>query len=207
MAHTNRLSKLISTALACLIVTGSAAGATTVDQPQASTGITIVNPDADAGMVEVIEWVEDAFTAPLDIPNVTIRVGGSSDQCHGYRGIYRGGASPSILMCQKWHPNERFITSDRLLIAHELAHAWTRAHLSDETRQTFNNLQNVDNWNDQDRRHFNRGIERAADVIAAVIVDAPHALSGEDICGFELLTGNPADNASASPANDDVVIF
>ena len=212
MTHTIGPNKFVSTVIACLIAAASTgtpeatahtlqtspktapvASEIAVDQPQPDTGITIVNPEADPGMVDVIAWVEDAFTARLDIPNVTIHVGGSGKDCDGNRGIFRDGANPTIWICDKWYPNKRFITSDRLLIAHELAHAWTAANLNDATRQTFSDLYNINNWNDHDQPHNNRGIERAADIIATIIVD-PTTINGQNIYGYQQLTHNPAPN-------------
>jgi hypothetical protein len=89
-----------------------------------------------------------------------------------------------------------FTANARLLVLHELAHAWMDRHLDDSEQQAFLDYMGLDDWSGADLRWDRRGVEQAAQVIAWGLMDEPMAPTrlGDRRCAqlteaFQVLTG------------------
>jgi hypothetical protein len=89
-----------------------------------------------------------------------------------------------------------FTANARLLVLHELAHAWMDRHLDDGEQRAFLDHMGLEHWDGADVRWERRGVEQAAQVIAWGLMDEPVAPTrlGDRSCtelaeAFQVLTG------------------
>lgn len=134
---------------------------------------------------QIAEAVQRFADAGLRLPPLHIYVHRSQDGCHGYLGYYGDGQRVDICM---WAEQ---------IILHELAHAWERHHVADETRAAFIEHTDSTTWDDLDTPRERRGIEVAAETIAFGLSSKPLSdtaaiTNRARLEGYELLTGNPS---------------
>lgn len=100
---------------------------------------------------------------PGPMPNLEIRILEPSG-CQGKAGVFRAAVDPwQIDLCRV----EMFV------ILHELAHAWTKAHISAPVRAGYINAQKLETWSDAGIPRDSRGSEHAADTIAWGLLPRP----------------------------------
>lgn len=142
--------------------------------------------------VEQTELVTEAIAqfedAGLDLPPLEIEFHDDDARCKGFEGIHRPAPrdqlveADRILMCNRM----------KIILLHELAHAWKHHNLSEETRAAFAEHWDLDNWNDMAAAWGDRAVERAAHTIAFTLNQHdPNVSAGvlRYLCGYELLTG------------------
>lgn len=122
--------------------------------------VTVVN--ATAEQQAMAEWVLDHYeVAGLPIPAVTITFHQTSDGCRGFLGFY--DATPKTLDICNWGQHYKITPASTLL--HELAHAWSFAHMTEADRSEFTAHQGLDHWH-HDGPWWHMGQEQAAEIIA-----------------------------------------
>ena len=91
--------------------------------------------------------------------------------------------------CDDW------VASSRQLWLHELAHPWLDEYVDEATRATFLEFVGLPRWADQDDPWQERGVERAADMLAFGLMDEPVEIDPEftrnceeRTAGFRILT-------------------
>lgn len=119
---------------------------------------------ADGGLIVVggmdeqlssLEWAADHFTdAGLTLPPLVVEFHANDDGCDGYDGTYR----PDDGRLDVCNPH-------RLIILHELAHAWEHHTLTDEQRREFISFRGLTSWNDLSTPWKERGIEDLAEIV------------------------------------------
>ena len=121
-------------------------------------------------------------TAGLDLPGVLIEIHPTSQGCDGYDGAFRTAA---------WRLD--VCNGHRLIVLHELAHAWEHARLTDEIRDEFMELRGLTSWNDGSTPWKDRGIEDLAEIVVwglrELAADRPVTPDAERQEAFRLLTG------------------
>jgi hypothetical protein len=169
-------------------VTAPAAPIVGTEIEEAPAQLTVVGANAEqAEMVD--EAIASFDEAGLEVPALQIEFYGLVENCEGNEGLYLaaarnpGATTDRITICKR----------GQLVILHELAHAWTQHHASDDTRAAFTDHWGLDNWNSADDAWGERAGERAAHTIAFTLKQA-EATDNESvlryICGYELLTGS-----------------
>ncbi len=140
--------------MSLIVVAAAAGGASSAASPD--------DPGSTARAVAAHDQgrrsIEDAAIAlyeakGLDVPATEIRW---QDDCGGHFG-YR--ASDHICVT----------TDDHGVLAHELAHAWVAANLTEEDRRAFVNEFDSYSWNDPTDHHFRRGTEQAANALSRYV--------------------------------------
>ena len=161
---------------------------------------TVVEPPAQLTLVnatpEQTETVAEAMAtfdaANLELPPLQIEFHEDEQGCKGYSGLYlpttatRPAPTDRIEICSRL----------KIILLHELAHAWKQHNLDDETKAAFTAHWGLENWNDKADAHDDRGVERAAHTIAFTLnqVDANANDAIVDyVCDYELLTGMTLD--------------
>jgi hypothetical protein len=97
-----------------------------------------------------------------------------------------------------------FVPSARLLVLHELAHAWMHRQLDDATQRAFMDQMGLEVWSSAEVPWYDRGVEQAAQVIAWGLMDEPIELIRLDrsceqlVESFHLLTGGQPPRAGCS---------
>lgn len=130
-----------------------------------------------------VEWALTQFTnAGLELGTLVIELHDGSEGCDGYGGVYR----PSRLRVDLCNPH-------RLIVLHELAHAWEYHTLTDDLRHQFMELRGLTVWNDHDVPWEDRGAEDLAEVVAwglrQLSDDSSQHSRPEMATAFELVTG------------------
>jgi hypothetical protein len=159
------------------------------DRPAGPTRTTITGGDAEAR--GAVTWALGRYReAGLQaLPAIEIHLHPSDAGCRGEIGYYRAGR---IDLCTA-AASEPYA---RKFALHELAHAWTAAHLDADTAARFLELRGLDRWNGPDDAWKERGIEQAAEIVAwglgegeiQPLLPEP-ATTDELVAAFELLTG------------------
>jgi hypothetical protein len=177
----------------------SPSGIPAVEPVATEPGVTGATPE----QAIVITWALDRYAqAGLELPPLVIEVHDSSDGCQGNRGIYvRDGLGDVIHLCDTSTP----------VVLHELAHAWTEHHTSDEVRNAFLEHEGLTDWAGADVPYGERGTERASQTMSLCLAERP--LSADDalrygayLDGYEILTGRPSPRLAppvAPPATDE----
>jgi hypothetical protein len=131
----------------------------------------------------------DRFSAAgLKLPDMHIQFSTNESACGGRMGQFDPGSSPwRISICSHLD----------FVYEHELAHAWERATMTDESRQAFMELRGLTVWADSVVPWKERGLEVVAFIIQQGLagLPLPPVLSAEGLSrmkAFELLTGRPA---------------
>lgn len=149
-----------------------------------------------------VETALAAFaTHGLPQPTVEeIRFDPTDPQCDGRSGLY-DRSTRSVLLCfdadsTRLGSDETLHRSERRVLLHELAHAWTETHTSVEQQEAFLRLHGLEHWNDLTGFWHRRGTEIAAETFVWVLTDAeimPRTIASfsEDVLrdGFEIVTG------------------
>jgi hypothetical protein len=142
---------------------------------------------ADAAQEARINEAMELFAAAgLELPEITIHVHSSQDDCNGHQGLYsKPEGRHRIDLC----------VEHEIVIRHELAHAWENHHLDDATRHAYLDHVGKRVWNDTTVNHQVRAIEEAAWTIAWGVEEAPiqrmlRTHYAEQAAGYEILTGS-----------------
>ena len=98
----------------------------------------------------------DRFSVLPGLPPLEIRIH-EGDGCRGHSGLFRTGT-------ERWQIDICEVTP--WVILHELGHAWTALHLTDQQRLEYSRRWGLESWHDPDTPWRLRGAERAADTIA-----------------------------------------
>ncbi|HET6952220.1 MAG TPA: nuclear transport factor 2 family protein [Acidimicrobiales bacterium] len=90
-----------------------------------------------------------------------------------------------------------FVANARLLVLHELAHAWMYRQVDEATQQAFMDHMGLEAWSSAEVGWYDRGVEQAAQVLAWGLMDEPIPTTrlGDLPCeqlveAFRLLTGD-----------------
>lgn len=160
-----------SIALAALMVILLPPGAGSVDVQAAPEppAVEIDITSADPAWTSRVEWALDRLDrAGLDVPSLTVEVHDDRAPCNGASGLYLPTAPPQVHLCSQQSPDSR---AARLIALHELAHAWAETQLTEEERQQFLSLRELDAWIDDDLPRYEWGAEHAAEVVAWGLMD------------------------------------
>lgn len=128
-----------------------------------------------------VTWAVDQFEqSGLSLPPIRIEFHGDEEACDGYDGVFRGGTDPALIdMC----------SVNRLVLLHELAHAWDRYTLTDAERHQFMELRGLTVWNGSGPWK-QRGVEALAEVITWGLHEDPVVSGAEEkLDAYVLLTG------------------
>ena len=169
------------------------------DEPVAAEpGVT----GATAEEAAVIMWALDRYAeAGLELPPLAIEVHDSPRGCEGNRGIYLRDAVVDIIhLCDTSAP----------IVLHELAHAWTAHHTSDDVRDAFMEHEGVTQWAGAAVPYDERGTERASRTMSLCLAERP--LSADDalryasyLDGYEILTGRPSPRLAPSATDEGII--
>jgi hypothetical protein len=145
----------------------------------------------DQTQVQTIEWAQRRYRAAglEGMPSLDIYLHATDAGCRGNLGFHKDGR---IDLCTA-ESSEPYARKTAL---HEMAHAWTDANVSAETREAFLGLRGLSAWNDWDLPWKERGTEAAAEVVAWGLGEdgiRPLMLGAVEtpdlIAAYELLTG------------------
>lgn len=146
---------------------------------------TPATPEQSEMVAEAIAQFDDAG---MELPALQIEFYDSDRGCKGHAGLF---------VAASWDPEAvvdriTICFHHRLILLHEMAHAWINHNVNDVTRAAFVEHWGLNGWSNLDDPYADRGIERAAQTIAftlnqnkATKSEAVHRY----ICDFELLTG------------------
>ena len=141
------------------------------------------NSDAD-----LADWALGQFDrAGLDLPPLAVAFHDDREPCGGHFGLYRTGDPARVDMCGfNW---DRFVVTAKKTLLHELGHAWSQHILSDEERDRFLALRDLDTWGDDRFPWEEQGSEQAAEIIAWALMDQEIQLAKVGEASREALTG------------------
>lgn len=156
--------------------------------PGAAPLTLVGNTDAEARLVEdVLDRFADAGLA---LPSLHITFVDDMARCGGHSGIYHGEGD--IIICQ----------TSLYVLAHETAHAWEEAALTDSDRVAYQQLTGAPTWRSHDHSWADRAIEKAANTIAWALTmtnPRPNEMFHAHLCTFEPLTGRQLPNPLSDP--------
>jgi len=154
---------------------------------------------ATTGQVEAIAWAIERYAeAGLELPPLTVIVHPSRDDCDGNRGQYHIVGNVDVVdLCDTSVP----------VILHELAHAWTAHHASEEARAAFLGYVGLDAWSGSDVPYDERGTERAAQTMSLCLAERPltpidASRYASYLEGYEILTGLTSPRVASTDASD-----
>jgi hypothetical protein len=174
-------SRILSTFLVAVLGfnAGAPSAAETEAQPAFSAQFTVVGgTEQDQAAVD---WATKQYRqADLELPQLVIEFHGSDDGCDGYDGVFRGARTPAhIDVCNH----------NRYIVLHELAHAWDRHNLTDETREAFLEQRGLTEWNGS-RPWKQRGVEALAEIVTWGLRDNPLTEDADEkLEAYQLITG------------------
>lgn len=149
-------------------------------QPHAAVleGVRVQGATADVS--ERVEWAAGRFAAAgLELPEIEMYIHSDDAVCHGADGLTRMSGRPiRIDVC---NPH-------RLILLHELAHAWDAVALDDTTRRAFMEILGLGVWNDRSVPWKERGVERLAEVMVWGLHETGRP-DDSNRTGYSLLTG------------------
>ncbi|MEA3510840.1 MAG: hypothetical protein U9R51_05340 [Actinomycetota bacterium] len=147
---------LIPTLTLFVLLSGTPALTAPAVEPDVSTRwVTVVGGTGDQR--EAADWAVTHFVdAGLDLPQLVVAIHTSDEPCDGFDGAFRSRETPARLDVCNPH---------RLIILHELAHAWDHHMLTDSIRLKFMNLRGLTSWNDATTPWKERGIEDLAEML------------------------------------------
>jgi hypothetical protein len=149
--------------------------------------VTVQNASA-AQLGRLVLALDRFRAASLKLPDIDIQFSIDESGCMGHMGRFDPGPTPwRISICSHLD----------FVYEHELAHAWERATMTDETRQAFMTLRGLTIWSDSVVPWNERGVEGVAFIIQQGLagLPLPPVLGAEGLSrmeAFELLTGRPA---------------
>jgi hypothetical protein len=152
----------------------------------------------------LVAWAIESFPAAgLEAPRPTsVTFYPTADRCWGNLAVAGGEANTEILACFGeglaclTYPCPPWSARAEHTILHELAHTWMARHLDAETREAYEDRVGLA-WAENDDPWEERALERAAEVIAWGLQDAPApppdlALTEDELIEeFTFLTGMP----------------
>lgn len=143
-------------------------------------GLTVIGGTTEQR--ESVEWAVAHFAgAGLELPGMVIEMHTSDRGCDGYDGAFRS---------REWRLD--VCNPHRLIILHELAHAWEHHSLDDMVRSEFMELRGLVSWNDSKVDWNERGVEDLAEVVVWGLRINNGAATSRDPdrqAAFELVTG------------------
>jgi hypothetical protein len=124
--------------------------------PPTSVGNLVVH-GGDPDQLSRVEWAVGRFhLAGLQLPATEVHFHTGEAGCDGADAVFRTGSDPlRIDVCN----------SHRLIVLHELAHAWDHANLNQEQREAFMVMCGFDVWNDHDVPWKERAVEHLAEIL------------------------------------------
>lgn len=139
---------------------------------------------------QLADWALKRYQAGgLELPPVEIRFHRDPAGCLDNSGLYRSGR---LDVCSV----DNTVAYSRRVVVHELAHAWSEAHLTAGDREGFLNLRDLRSWNSRDVPWGLRGFEQAAEIITWGLGEGemapllPTPVDAEALGSlYELLTG------------------
>ena len=199
------------TRIALAIITLSIAAGSTVT-PTASVGpAAVANPAAAAGQTDVsatvtitgatsledemVHWALGRFKAAgLALPQVDVVFHSDTTACLDFIGYYSSTTS-RVDICNRDDQS----TDPKNTVLHELAHAWSFAHMTETDIADFVTHRDLDGWDSNDLAWWKMGQEQAAEIIAWGLQGPNeyqsiwiHLETCDDLAAdFELLTGTP----------------
>ena len=115
---------------------------------------------ADAAEEQAVDWALHRYrVAGLeDMPSLDVYLHRSHEACNEGIGLYHAGR---IELCTRTlsEPNQRKFA------LHEMAHAWTEAHIEGAILNRFMEIRGIAHWNDRSEDWKDRGTEQAAEII------------------------------------------
>lgn len=116
--------------------------------------------DPTAPGAEMLGWALERYReAHLAVPAVDVHFHPDPSGCRGNLGYFEG-LRVDLCVRLEMEPGPQRI------VLHELAHAWTRAHLTDDARAAFTLVRGLATWSDESADWKDRGIEQAAEIMA-----------------------------------------
>jgi hypothetical protein len=155
---------------------------------------------ADASQERAIDWALHRYgSGGLDgMPRLEVFVHRSDEGCNGGIGYYLAGR---IDLCTE-DSSESY---QRKFALHEMAHAWTEAHIEGAILNRFMEIRGIADWNDRSFDWKNRGTEQAAEIITWGLGEGeiapllPEPVDAPRLAGlYELLTGREPITPDAS---------
>jgi hypothetical protein len=136
---------------------------------------------------DLTAWALARFDrAGLVLPPLVISFHDDRQVCGGNFGLYRAGDPASVDICGfNW---DRFVVTAKKTVLHELAHAWTQQTLSEQAREQFLALRDLDTWGDDEYPWEEQGSEQAAEIIAWALIDEELQLATINDAGPDALT-------------------
>lgn len=124
-----------------------------------------------------------------DMPSLDVYLHRSHEACNEGIGLYHAGR---IDLCTKTS-SEPY---QRRFALHEMAHAWTEAHIEGAILNRFMEIRGIAHWNDRSDDWKDRGTEQAAEIITWGLGEGeiapllPETVDVRTLAGlYELLTG------------------
>lgn len=139
---------------------------------------------------QLAHWALERYQAAgLDLPPIEIRFHRDPAGCLDNSGFYRSGR---LHICSV----DNTVAYSRKVVVHELAHAWSEAHLTAEDRERFLDIRELRSWNSLEVPWGLRGTEQAAEIITWGLGEGeigpllPAPVDTETLASlYELLTG------------------
>ena len=123
-------------------------------------------PGRDAAGTDdtILEWALRRYElAGLAVPPVAVDTHDDRSGCDGHVAVFiPADPVPEIHLCFDADAPE--LLRQRVVL-HEVAHAWTHAHLTDDERSEFVRMRGLEHWRGP-ARWFEQGTEHAAEIIA-----------------------------------------
>jgi hypothetical protein len=113
---------------------------------------------------ERVEWGLDRFAAAgLPLPPMEVTVHRHTRPCDGNSGLFQPGPPVEVHVCSV---GDADTNAARLIVLHELAHAWAETYLEPAQREQFLELRGLESWIDPARPSHEWGAEHAAEVVS-----------------------------------------
>jgi hypothetical protein len=130
-----------------------------------------VTIDAPADWTAQVAWGLERFRlAGLALPEVRVTVHDDVAPCGGNAGLYRPRDPVEVHLCSRSAPGSR---AARLLVLHELAHAWAESQLSGADRAALLASRDLAAWTDDRLPPHEWGAEHAAEIVSWGLMDEP----------------------------------
>ena len=119
---------------------------------------------------DLTSWALRQFErAGLVLPPLVLRFHDERQDCGGNFGLYRAGVPAQVEICGfNW---DRFVVTAKKTLLHELGHAWSQYNLTDDAREQFLVLRDLDTWGDDEFPWNEQGSEQFAEIIAWALID------------------------------------
>lgn len=122
---------------------------------------------ADAGGSALVAWAVCRFAAAgLLLPPLDVFFHSDLEDCRGNRGLFLEEVG-QVRLCAL-EVSER---AQKMVVLHELAHAWDALNLDDQVRRAFVELRGLETWSSPGEPWRGRGIEQVAEVVTWGLMD------------------------------------